>query len=140
MPSVPAPWGTFTVNRACTQCTRARRFSEVGKKTELYARFTTVAGKRAAADAERDIRRSAIKLSMAEGNGDLAGNNSPLFFLRDPLKFPDLNHALKRDPRSNLRSATNNREFSTLAPEALPIIGTTVQRATTTRSQASGSA
>ncbi|OGW55876.1 MAG: hypothetical protein A2Z46_06440 [Nitrospirae bacterium RBG_19FT_COMBO_55_12] len=71
----------------------------------MFTRFSTVAGERGAADAERDIRGFAMKFYTEEGNWDLVGNNTPVFFLRDPLKFPDLNHAVKRDPRTNLRSA-----------------------------------
>jgi len=112
-------FGTFTVTNDITQYTRAKIFSQVGKKTELFARFTTVAGERGAADAERDIRGFAIKFYTEEGNWDLVGNNTPVFFLRDPLKFPDLNHAVKRDPRTNLRSAKNNWDFWTNLPEAL---------------------
>ena len=74
-----------------------------------------MAGERGAADAERDIRGFAVKFYTEEGNWDLVGNNTPVFFLRDPLKFPDLNHAVKRDPRTNLRSAHNNWDFWTLA-------------------------
>ncbi|MBA4388822.1 MAG: catalase, partial [Verrucomicrobia bacterium] len=94
-------------------------FSKVGKKTELFTRFSTVAGERGAADAERDIRGFAMKFYTKEGNWDLVGNNTPVFFLRDPLKFPDLNHAVKRDPRTNMRSARNNWDFWTSLPEAL---------------------
>ena len=112
-------WGTFTVTHDITAYTRARLFSEVGKKTDLFARFSTVAGERGAADAERDIRGAALKFYTEEGNWDLVGNNTPVFFLRDPLKFPDLNHAVKRDPRTNLRSAGNNWDFWTSLPEAL---------------------
>ena len=82
-------------------------------------RFSTVAGERGAADAERDIRGFAVKFYTEEGNWDLVGNNTPVFFFRDPLRFPDLNHAVKRDPRTNLRSAQNNWDFWTLLPEAL---------------------
>ena len=112
-------FGTFTVTNDITQYTRAAIFSAVGKKTEMFARFTTVAGERGAADAERDIRGFALKFYTEEGNWDLVGNNTPVFFLRDPLKFPDLNHAVKRDPRTNMRSATNNWDFWTSLPEAL---------------------
>ena len=101
-------YGTFTVTHDITQYTRAKIFSAIGKKTDLFARFTTVAGERGAADAERDIRGFAVKFYTEEGNWDLVGNNTPVFFLRDPLKFPDLNHAVKRDPRTNMRSAKNN--------------------------------
>ncbi len=112
-------YGTFTVTHDITQYTKANMFSEIGKKTELFARFSTVAGERGAADAERDIRGFALKFYTDEGNWDLVGNNTPVFFLRDPLKFPDLNHAVKRDPRTNLRSAQNNWDFWTSLPEAL---------------------
>lgn len=112
-------YGRFTVTQDITRYTRAKLFSEVGKQTELFARFTTVAGERGAADAERDIRGFAVKFYTEEGNWDLVGNNTPVFFLRDPLKFPDLNHAVKRDPRTNMRSATNNWDFWTSLPEAL---------------------
>ena len=112
-------YGTFTVTHDITKYTKAKIFSQIGKKTELFARFSTVAGERGAADAERDIRGFAMKFYTEEGNWDLAGNNTPVFFLRDPLKFPDLNHAVKRDPRTNLRSARNNWDFWTLLPEAL---------------------
>ena len=112
-------YGTFTVTHDITQYTRAKLFSQIGKKTELFSRMSTVAGERGAADAERDIRGFALKFYTEEGNWDLVGNNTPVFFLRDPLKFPDLNHAVKRDPRTNLRSAKNNWDFWTLLPEAL---------------------
>ncbi|MDZ7862873.1 catalase [Acidovorax sp.] len=112
-------YGTFTVTKDITRFTRAKLFSQVGKQTSLFVRFSTVAGERGAADAERDIRGFAIKFYTEEGNWDLVGNNTPVFFLRDPLKFPDLNHAVKRDPRTNLRSAKNNWDFWTRLPEAL---------------------
>jgi catalase len=112
-------FGTFTVTGDITPYTRASVFSQIGKKTDLFVRFSTVAGERGAADAERDIRGFAVKLYTDEGNWDLVGNNTPVFFFRDPLKFPDLNHAVKRDPRTNLRSAQNNWDFWTLLPEAL---------------------
>ena len=112
-------YGVFTVTNDITQYTKAKLFSEVGKKTEVFARFSTVAGERGAADAERDIRGFALKFYTEEGNWDMVGNNTPVFFLRDPLKFPDLNHAVKRDPRTNMRSAQSNWDFWTLLPEAL---------------------
>lgn len=112
-------FGTFTVTHDITAYTRAKIFSEIGKKTEMFARFSTVAGERGAADAERDIRGFALKFYTEEGNWDLVGNNTPVFFLRDPRKFPDLNKAVKRDPKTNLRSATYNWDFWTLLPEAL---------------------
>jgi catalase len=112
-------FGTFTVTHDITQYTRARIFEKVGKQTEMFARFTTVAGERGAADAERDIRGFALKFYTEEGNWDLVGNNTPVFFIRDPRQFPDLNKAVKRDPQTNLRSATYNWDYWTLLPEAL---------------------
>lgn len=112
-------YGTFVVTHDITKYTKAKIFSEIGKKTDLFLRFSTVAGERGAADVERDIRGFAIKFYTEEGNWDLVGNNTPVFFLRDPLKFPDLNHAVKRDPRTNMRSAKNNWDFWTSLPEAL---------------------
>lgn len=112
-------FGTFTVTHDITRYTKAKIFSEVGKKTDMFVRFSTVAGERGAADAERDIRGFAMKFYTEEGNWDLVGNNTPVFFLRDPLKFPDLNHAVKRDPKTNMRSAKNNWDFWTNLPEAL---------------------
>ncbi len=112
-------YGAFTVTHDITKYTKAKIFSKIGKKTDLFVRFSTVAGERGAADAERDIRGFAIKFYTEEGNWDLVGNNTPVFFLKDPLKFPDLNHAVKRDPKTNLRSAKNNWDFWTSLPEAL---------------------
>jgi len=112
-------FGTFTVTHDITRYTKAKIFSEIGKKTDMFVRFSTVAGERGAADAERDIRGFAMKFYTEEGNWDLVGNNTPVFFLRDPLKFPDLNRAVKRDPHTNMRSAKNNWDFWTSLPEAL---------------------
>src|SRR5581483_564408 len=112
-------YGTFTVTHDITRYTKARIFSRVGKKTPMFARFSTVAGERGAADAERDIRGFALRFYTEEGNWDIVGNNTPVFFFRDPLRFPDLNHAIKRDPRTGLRSADNNWDFWSLLPEAL---------------------
>ncbi len=112
-------FGIFTVTNDITKYTKAKIFSKIGKKTDLFVRFSTVAGERGAADAERDIRGFAMKFYTEEGNWDLVGNNTPVFFLKDPLKFPDLNHAVKRDPRTNMRSAKNNWDFWTSLPEAI---------------------
>jgi hypothetical protein len=87
--------------------------------TPIFARFSTVAGERGAADAERDIRGFALKFYTEEGNWDLVGNNTPVFFFRDPLRFPDLNHAIKRHPRTGMRDPDMNWDFWTLLPEAL---------------------
>jgi catalase len=111
--------GTFTVTHDITRYTKAKIFSKIGKQTPMFARFSTVAGERGAADAERDIRGFALKFYTEEGNWDVVGNNTPVFFFRDPLRFPDLNHAIKRDPRTGMRSPDNNWDFWTLLPEAL---------------------
>ena len=112
-------YGTFTTTHDITRYTKARIFSEVGKQTPLFARFSSVAGERGAADAERDIHGFAVKFYTEEGNWDIVGNNTPVFFFRDPLRFSDLNHAIKRDPRTGIRSAQNNWDFWTMLPEAL---------------------
>ncbi len=119
-------FGTFTVTHDITKYTRAKIFSEVGKKTAMFARFSTVAGERGAADAERDIRGFALKFYTEEGNWDMVGNDTPVFYLRDPLKFPDLNHVVKRDPRTNLRNPVINgtsfrsyRNLSTSSPSTI---------------------
>src|ERR1700747_1215599 len=111
--------GTFTVTHDITRYTRAKLFSQVGKVTPMFARFSTVAGERGAADAERDIRGTALKFYTEEGNWDIVGNNTPVFFFRDPLRFSDLKHGIKRDPRPGLRRADNNGGFWSLLPEAL---------------------
>lgn len=111
--------GVFTVTKNISRYTRAQLFSEVGKQTPVFLRFSTVAGERGAADAERDIRGFSVKFYTEEGNWDVVGNNTPVFFFRDPLRFPDLNHAVKRDQRTGLRSAQSNWDFWTLLPEAL---------------------
>ena len=112
-------YGTFTVTNDITKYTRASIFSEVGKKTDCFVRFSLAAGEKAEADAERDVRGFAIKFYTETGNWDLVGNNTPVFFIRDPLKFPDLNHVLHRDPRTNLKNRNSNWDFWTLLPEAL---------------------
>ena len=112
-------FGNFSVTNDVTKYTKANVFSKIGKETEVFVRFSTVAGERGAADAERDIRGFAVKFYTEEGNWDLVGNNTPVFFIRDPIHFPDLNHAVKRDPKTNMRSAQNNWDFWTMLPETL---------------------
>ena len=112
-------YGVLTVTKDITQYTMASIFSQVGKKTECLLRFSTVAGERGAADAERDVRGFAVKFYTDEGNWDLVGNNTPVFFVRDPYKFPDFIHTQKRDPRTNLRNATAMWDFWSLSPESL---------------------
>ena len=112
-------FGTFTLSRDLSQYTKARIFTEVGQKTDLLLRFSTVAGERGAADAERDVRGFALKFYTKDGNWDLVGNNTPVFFVRDPMKFPDFIHTQKRHPRSNMRSPTAMWDFWSLSPESL---------------------
>jgi catalase len=112
-------YGTFTVTKDISRYTKAKIFSAVGKKTEMLLRFSTVAGERGAADAERDVRGFALKFYTEEGNWDLVGNNTPVFFVRDPLKFSDFIHTQKRDPKTNLRSPTAMWDFWSLSPESL---------------------
>ena len=112
-------YGTFTVTNDITKYTKAAIFSKVGQKTECLARFSTVAGERGAADAERDVRGFALKFYTDEGNWDLVGNNTPVFFIRDPYKFPDFIHTQKRDPATNMRSSTMQWDFWSLSPESL---------------------
>jgi len=112
-------FGTLTVTHDITKYTKAKIFSKVGKKTECFLRFSTVAGERGAADAERDVRGFAMKFYTEEGNWDLVGNNTPVFFVRDPYKFPDFIHTQKRDPKTNMRSNTMQWDFWSLSPESL---------------------
>lgn len=112
-------FGTFRVTGDISRYTNAAIFGRVGNECSTFTRFSTVAGERGAADAERDIRGFAVRFYTSQGNWDLVGNNTPVFFFRDPLKFPDLNHAVKRDPRTNLRDPENNWGFWTNLPESL---------------------
>jgi catalase len=112
-------YGVFTATGDITKYTKAGIFSKIGKKTECFLRFSTVAGERGAADAERDVRGFAMKFYTDEGNWDLVGNNTPVFFVRDPYKFPDFIHTQKRDPKTNLRSNTAMWDFWSLSPESL---------------------
>ncbi|MGA7673561.1 MAG: catalase [Rhizomicrobium sp.] len=113
-----AAFGTLTITHDITKYTKARVFKP-GAKTEALLRFSTVAGERGAADAERDVRGFALKFYTEEGNWDLVGNNTPVFFVRDPYKFPDFIHTQKRDPKTNLRSPTAMWDFWSLSPESL---------------------
>lgn len=112
-------YGTFTVTNDITKYTKAKIFSEVGKRTDCLIRFSTVAGERGAADAERDVRGFAMKFYTEEGNWDMVGNNTPVFFVRDPYKFSDFIHTQKRDPKTNMRSNTAMWDFWSLSPESL---------------------
>jgi catalase len=111
--------GYFEVtNPDVVNYTHAKVFSEVGKRTELFTRFSTVAGSRGASDTARDPRGFAVKLYTEDGNWDLTGNNTPVFFIRDPLKFPDFIHSQKYDPFSNQQEPDNIWDFFSLSPEA----------------------
>lgn len=112
-------YGTFTVTQDVTRYTRAALFAEVGKQTEVFVRFSTVAGERGAADAERDPRGFAVKFYTEEGNWDLVGNNTPIFFVNDPYKFQMFIHSQKRHPQTNLRDADMQWDFWSLSPESL---------------------
>lgn len=112
-------FGTFRVTGDVSRHTRAAFLSRIGKETEVFLRFSTVAGERGAADAERDVRGFALKFYTEEGNWDLVGNNTPVFFVRDPHKFAMFIHTQKRHPETNLRDATMQWDFWSLCPESL---------------------
>ncbi|GHT73389.1 catalase [Bacteroidia bacterium] len=112
-------YGTLTITNDITKYTKAAIFSKVGKQTPMFLRFSTVAGERGAADTERDVRGFAMKFYTEEGNWDLVGNNTPVFFIKDPTKFPDFIHTQKRDPKTNLRSSTAAWDFWGRSPESL---------------------
>ncbi len=114
-----AAYGVLTVTQDITRYTKAGLFAKIGRKTDCLLRFSTVAGERGAADAERDVRGFALKFYTDEGNWDMVGNNTPVFFVRDPYKFPDFIHTQKRHPKSNLRSNTAAWDFWSLSPESL---------------------
>lgn len=112
-------YGTFTVTHDITQYTCAQIFSKIGKQTRLFVRWSTVGGEKGSADTERDPRGFAIKFYTEEGNWDLTGNNTPVFFIKDPKKFPDFIHTQKRDPFTNCKSPTMMWDFWSLNPESL---------------------
>ncbi len=112
-------YGTFTVTQDITALSHAKLFEAVGKQTPIFLRFSTVGGERGSADTERDPRGFALKFYTEEGNWDVVGNNTPVFFIRDPLKFPDFIHTQKRLPQSNLKSAQMMWDFWSLSPESL---------------------
>lgn len=114
-----AAHGTFRVTNDVTRYTKAAFLSEVGKATDVFLRFSTVAGERGAADAERDVRGFAVKFYTEDGNWDLVGNNTPVFFIRDPYKFANFIHTQKRHPKSNVRDMDMQWDFWSLCPESL---------------------
>ena len=112
-------YGTFKVTGDISRYTRAKIFSKVGKTCEIFVRFSTVAGELGSADTARDPRGFAVKFYTEEGNWDMVGNNTPVFFVRDPLKFSDFIHSQKRDPRTGMRDNTMQWDFWSLSPESL---------------------
>src|SRR3982074_109428 len=113
-------YGTLTVtNPDMPKYTTAKLFEKSGKQTPMFLRFSTVGGEKGSADSERDPRGFAMKFYTEEGNWDLVGNNTPVFFIRDPLKFSDFIHTQKRDPQTNLKSPTMMWDFWSLSPESL---------------------
>lgn len=113
-------YGYFVCNNpSMPKFTAAKLFSAVGKKTPTFLRFSTVGGEKGSADTERDPRGFALKFYTEEGNWDMVGNNTPVFFIRDPLKFGDFIHTQKRDPQTNLKSPTMMWDFWSLSPESL---------------------
>jgi catalase len=111
--------GYFEVTADVTKYTKAKFLSEVGKRTEVFARFSTVGGEKGSPDAARDPRGFAVKFYTEEGNYDLVGNNTPVFFIRDPLKFPDFIHTQKRHPATNLPNPDMFWDFLSLTPESI---------------------
>jgi catalase len=112
-------FGTFTVTNDISKFTRAKLFSKKGNKCRVLVRFSTVGGEKGSADTERDPRGFAVKFYTEDGNWDLVGNNTPVFFIKDAKKFPDFIHTQKRDPRTNLKSPTMMWDFWSLNPESL---------------------
>jgi len=112
-------FGTFTVTNDITQYTKAKIFSEIGKQTKMFVRFSLVAGEKGSADSERDPRGFALKFYTEDGNWDLVGNNTPVFFIKDPKKFSHFIHSQKRDPKTNCKSPTMIWDFWSLNPESL---------------------
>ncbi|MBN2963280.1 catalase [Sulfurospirillum sp. T05] len=111
-------YGVLEITEDISRYTKATVFQK-GEKTRMLLRFSTVAGERGAADAERDVRGFAMKFYTREGNWDLVGNNTPVFFIRDAYKFPDFIHTQKRHPHSNMRSNTAMWDFWSLSPESI---------------------
>ena len=112
-------YGTFTITGDISKYTRAKLFSKVGNQCEMLARFSTVAGELGSADTARDPRGFALKFYTEEGNWDMVGNNTPVFFIRDPLKFSDFIHSQKRHPATGMRDNTMQWDFWSLSPESL---------------------
>jgi catalase len=112
-------FGTFTVTNDITKYTKAKIFSKIGKQTKMFMRFSTVGGEKGSADSERDPRGFAMKFYTEDGNWDLVGNNTPVFFIKDPKKFSHFIHTQKRDPKTNCKSPTMMWDYWSLNPESL---------------------
>ena len=112
-------YGKFTVTHDISVYTKAKIFSKVGNNCKIFTRFSTVGGEKGSADTERDPRGFAIKFYTEDGNWDLVGNNTPVFFIKDAKKFPDFIHTQKKHPKTNLKSATMMWDFWSLNPESL---------------------
>lgn len=112
-------FGTFTVTHDISKYTKAKLFSDIGKQTKVFARFSQVGGEKGSADSERDPRGFALKFYTEDGNWDLVGNNTPVFFIKDPKKFSHFIHTQKRDPKTNCKSPTMMWDFWSLNPESL---------------------
>ena len=112
-------FGTFTVTNDISKYTKAKLFNTIGKQTKILLRFSTVGGEKGSADTERDPRGFALKFYTEDGNWDLVGNNTPVFFIKDPKKFSDFIHTQKRDPRTNCKSPTMMWDYWSLNPESL---------------------
>jgi catalase len=112
-------FGTFTVNQDISKYTQANVFNRVGKKTDVFLRFSTVAGEKGSADTERDPRGFALKFYTKDGIWDVVGNNTPVFFERDPIKFPDFIHSQKREPQTGYKNPVRMWDYWSTAPQAL---------------------
>jgi catalase len=111
-------YGYFEVTDDVSKYCRAKFLDTVGKRTPVFARFSTVGGEKGSADSERDPRGFAIKFYTEDGNYDMVGNNTPVFFIRDPIKFPDFIHTQKRNPQTNLKDANMFWDFLSATPES----------------------
>lgn len=112
-------FGKFTVTKDITKYTKTKLFNKIGNECRVFLRFSTVGGEKGSADTERDPRGFAVKFYTEDGNWDLVGNNTPVFFIKDPKKFPDFIHTQKRVPKTNLKSPTMMWDFWSLNPESL---------------------
>ena len=111
--------GYFEVTHDISSICKASFLSSVGKQTPVFTRFSTVGGEKGSADSERDPRGFAVKFYTEEGNWDMVGNNTPVFFIRDPIKFPDFIHTQKRNPQTNLKDPDMFWDFISLVPETI---------------------